>query len=413
MSESSTGNSAEGRTLRSTPGGEINLLDYLIVLMKRKWMIFTVTAITVGLAVVACFVLPKKYLGETRILPPVQSSSTLASQFLSQLGSLSGLLGGPTGPQNPSALYAGMIKSRTVLDSIIVRFRLKELYGEDKIEDVRKKLLEKNLDVSVDTDSGIITIGVLDKSPQRAADMANALVEELRKLTKGIAIGEAAQRRLFFEEQIKDTKLALTRAEDGMRKYQEGTGALQVEEQAKAVIEGIAILRAQIAAKEVELRVMRVYATSENPDVQRIEHELKGLKEQVSKQEAKGTIAHDPLMPTGRMPEVGLEYLRKMRDIKYNETLYELLTKQYEMAKIDEAREAAVIQVIDSAIPPDKEAQPNKLLIIAIGLALGLFSSISWAFFAQYKEKALTDPSTKERFEMIKQYTRIRRRRVK
>ena len=404
-------NSAETPTRPHSATVGFNLLDYLIILLKRKRMIFAVTGSMIILAVAVSFILPKKYLGGTKILPPVQNSSTLAAQLVSQMGPAAGLLAGSLGGlQSTSDLYGAMITSRTVLDRVIERFRLKELYELDTLEDIREKMVEKVISVDVDKASGIITIGVLDKEPQRAADMANTLVEALKDLAKGMAISEAAQRRLFFEEQVKDTKLALTRVEDEMKRFQENTGALQVEDQAKAVIEGIANVRAQIAAKEVELRVMRAYATPQNPDLQKLEDELRGLKGEANKLEAKGAITYDPLMPTRRMPEVGLEYLRRMRDLKFNETLLELLTKQYEMAKMDEARDAAVIQIIDKAIPPDKEAKPNKELIIAVGAALGLFLSILFAFLAEYKERILYDPGTKERFEILRQHLRIRRR---
>jgi capsule polysaccharide export protein KpsE/RkpR len=200
------------------------------------------------------------------------------------------------------------------------------------------------------------------------------------------------------------------KAEEAMKGFQEKTGALQVEEQAKAVIEGIANLRAQIVAKEVEITVMKTYSTPNNPDLQKAEETLKGFKNELNKLEGKSGSGHDPLMPTGRMPEVGIEYARKLRELKFNEALFELLFKQYEVAKLDEANEAAIIQVIDKAVPPEKKAKPKTLLLVAIATFAGFFFSIFAAFVKEYKEKAVLDPENKDKFETLKKYTAFKLR---
>jgi tyrosine-protein kinase Etk/Wzc len=383
---------------------EINLLDYLIVLLKRKKLIIGITSGAAIITAIIVLIMPSIYRAETRILPPQQSNSSLAIGILSQMTGVPEIASTALGLKTPDDLYIGMVKSRTVADRIIDRFNLMKLYDAEYREDARKKLIEDTLEAESDKDSGIITVSIEDKDPKRAADMANAFVEELRNLTKGLAVTEASQRRLFFEEQLKDTKMALVKAEEEMQGFQEKTGALQVEEQTKAVIEGIAYLRAQIAAKEVQLRVMRTYATAQNPDLQRAEDELKGLKEELGKLEAKGGSGHDPLIPTGRMPEVGTEYVRKLRDLKFYEDLYELLTKQYEAAKLDEAKDAAVIQVIDKALPPEKKAKPKSVLMIMIATATGFFLSIFAAFFAEYIERSSSDPENRNRFDVLKKY---------
>ena len=393
---------------------EINLLDYLIVILKRKKLIVGITlGAAIITAIIVFLIMTPIYMAQTRILPPQTGSSSIALGMLSQMAGAAGAqsITESLGLKSPSDLYVGMLESRTVADKIIDRFNLMKLYEADYREDARKQLLEDVFEAETDKDSGIITISIEDKDPKRAADMANAFVEELKNLTKGLAVTEASQRRLFFEDQLKDTKMALVKAEEGMQGFQEKTGALQVDEQTKAVIEGIAMLRAQIAAKEVQLRVMRTYATAQNPDLQRAEDELKGLKAELGKLEATGGSGHDPLIPTGRMPEIGTEYVRKLRDLKFYEDLYELLTKQYEAAKLDEARYAAVIQVIDKAIPPEKIAKPKKLLIILIATFTGFFLSLFVAFFAEYKEKALEEPENKKRFETLKKYAIFWRKR--
>jgi tyrosine-protein kinase Etk/Wzc len=380
---------------------EINLLDLLIVLLKRKRLILGITFISALITAIVSLIMPPVYRAETSLLPP-QPSSSMALQALSQLaGGAAGIGAEVLGIKTPADLYAGLLKSNTVLDRIIDRFKLMELYDKEYRIDARKALLD-NIEVNVDKKSNIITLSVEDKDPVRAAQMANAFVEELKALTKGLAITEASQRRLFFEEQLKDTKLALIKAEEDLKKFQEKTGAIKVEEQAKAVIEGIATLRAQIAAKEVEIKVMKTYSTPYNPDLQRAEEALRAMKAELQKLEAKEGKNPDPLMPTGRMPEVGMEYLRKLRELKFNETLYELLLKGYETARLDEARDAVVIQVVDKPIPPDKRAKPKRTLMVLVATFTGFFLSIFIAFFIEYKEKASQDPEQKERIEAIR-----------
>lgn len=391
---------------------EINLLDYLIIMVKRKKLIIAITLCAAIITAIICFIIPPTYEAETAIMPPQQQSSSMAAQLLSTIGGAGGLQGAVgsalVGVQTPSDLYVGMLKSTTVADRIIDRFDLMKLYDADYREDARKELLEDVLDASTDKDSGIITITIEDKEPKRAADMANAFVEELKHLTKGLAVTEAAQRRLFFEEQLKDTKTTLTKAEEAMKSFQEKTGVLVVDEQAKAVIEGFAALSAQVAAKEVELKVMKTYSTPNNPDLQKEEEALTGLKAELNKLEVKNRGAHDPIIPTGRMPELGTEYARKLRDVTFSETLFELLTKQYEIAKLDEARDAAIIQVIDKALPPTKKAKPKTLLLVALSACAGFFLSVLLAFFMEYKERSSKNPETKEKFETLKKYATFR-----
>ena len=393
--------------LQKTEDDEINLLDYLIVLAKhKKIVIYTTLGLMVITAIYSLIVSPI-YKGETKILPPQQSSSGMASQLLSQLGGAAGLVGGMAPIKSPNDLYIGLIKSNTVLDRMIDRFNLMSLY-KAKFRAVARESLSGNLKVTDDKKSSIITIGVEDKDPRRAADMANAFVEELRRLTKGLAVSEASQRRLFFEEQLEDAKTGLVRSEDAMRGFQEKTGALGIGEQAKAVIESMAQLRAQIVAREVELRVMRTYSTENNPDVKKTEAAINGMRAELTKLEKRKGDGPDPLMPTGRMPEVGTEYIRKLRDLKFNETLYELLLKQYEAAKLDEAKEATVIQVIDKAEPPEQRIKPKRRQMVMIAGVVGLFLSIFAAFFLEYMEKSSLDPENRERLDTLKRYIDVK-----
>ena len=387
---------------------EINLLDYLIVLAKRKKLIIGVTLLISIITAGISLNMPPIYMAETKILPPQQSSNT-AQQFLSQLGGLAGLAGGGVGIKTTNDLYIGLLKSRPVLDPIIDNFKLMDVYKAESREGVRKGLTGV-LKAQDDKKSGIITIGIEDKDPKRAADMANAFVEGLRDLTNKFAVTEAVQRRLFFEEQLKNAKESLVKAEESIMGFQERTGAIKIDEQTKAVLTGIAQLRGEVAAKEVQLLVMKTYATPQNPDIQRVEEEIKGLKEQLGKLEHKEGSGNnpDPLMPTGRIPSLGAEYIRKMREFKYSETLYEIFLKQYEAAKLDEAKEAAVIQVLEKAIPPEKRIKPKRRQMVMIAGITGLFASIFLAFFMEYREKMSDDPENRKRLEILRRYTKFK-----
>jgi capsule polysaccharide export protein KpsE/RkpR len=240
--------------------------------------------------------------------------------------------------------------------------------------------LEKQASVSNGTD-GLITVVVDDEDAQRAADIANAYVEELEKLTKRIAITEAAQRRVFIEQQIKQTQEKLAQAEDALKRTQERTGVIDLDNQGKAIIEAVAAMRAQAAAKEVQISTMQSFAAPGNPDLIRARQELAGLKAQVGKLEHDNLSGNgDIMVATGKMPEAGMEYLRKLRDLKIHQAVYGMLVQQYESARVDEARNSVVIQVVDPAIVLDEESGPRRSLIVLLATVFTLILAVMWAF---------------------------------
>ena len=381
------------------PAKEFSLFDKLIVILKWKKFILLTTLSAVALTAVISFIIPKVYRAETSILPPQQSSSGMAAQLMSHLGG-SGLEGMLSGMKTTNELYIALLKSRVVLDRITERFHLLEAYQAKYQEDARIKLTG-NLNIDNDKKSNLITIRVENNDPKTAADMANAFVEELKNLTQEIAVTEASQRRLFFEEQLKNTKLSLLQAENALKGFQEKTGTIEIKEQAKAIIESIAHLRAQIAAKEVQRKVSLSYTTSRNPDIQRLDDELNGMKTQLVKLEGKGGTGPDPLMSSRRMPAAGTDYIRRLRDLKYQETLFELLAKQFEMAKIDEARDATIIQVVYKATPPEKRIKPKRTNMVLIAMFGGLFFSVITVFLIEHFQTVLTAPEAKSKLNTL------------
>ena len=277
------------------------------------------------------------YTGKSTILPPQQSQSAISS-LLGQFGAIAGLGAPDLGLKNPADLFVAMLKSRTVADHLVDRFDLRKVYRVKRYQDARKKLDERsNIEAG---DEGLISISATDRDPGRAADMANAYVDELHSLNVNLAISEAAQRRLFYEQKLEAERQELAQAELALKQAEEKSGLVQPDAQGRAIVGAVADMRAQIAGHEVQLQAMRTFATENNPDVKRAEQELAGLRSQLAKLERStaGAGMGSMEIPTRQLPEVQLEYLRRARDLKYHEALYEFLGKQLEAARIDQAK---------------------------------------------------------------------------
>jgi capsule polysaccharide export protein KpsE/RkpR len=243
-----------------------------------------------------------------------------------------------------------------------------------------------------------------DRNPQRAADLANGYVEELEKLTKTLNITEAGKRRLFFEREVKMENDNLADAEVALKQTQEKTGLILLDSQSKAMIESVTSLRASIAAQEVEVQAMRSFATAENPDLVLSEQELTTMRAQLDRLErgqGKRSIAD---VPIENVPTAGLEYVRKLREVKYHEALFTLLAKQYEAAKIDEARDALIVQQMDTATPPERKSGPHRLLIVLTVTGLAVMAACVTAFSMESLERAKEDPQFAGRFQLFRFY---------
>ncbi len=388
------------------PEEEVSLLDLVIVLVSRRRLIAKVVGVTLVLGLLACFLLPARYTATAMILPP-QGNSSMAASMMSQLGGLGSMAslasGGALSLKNPNDLQLAILKSRTVEDAMVDRFHLVQLYRTKRQSDARKSF-ESHATLDSGAKDGLIHISVTDASAQRAAEMTNAYVEEYKRITATLATTEAAQRRLFFEQQLVAAKDALATAEEQLKATEQKTGLIQLDAQSRAVIQSVATLRAQVAAKEVQVQGMRSFATGENPELVQAEGELAALKAQLSKQAVSaGGEAGDLLMPKGSVPQAGMSYVRDLREVKYRETIFDLLARQFEAAKLDEARQGAVVQVVDKAIVPDKRSSPQRTLIMIAALAAGLFLGIVTAFVAEALTRAQARPDDRERMELLKQ----------
>jgi tyrosine-protein kinase Etk/Wzc len=391
---------------------EISVLDLIVILTAHRWMILKVAAGCTVVALAIAFLLPVRFTANITVLPPQHNSSmtsALTSQ-LANLGNLASLAEGSFGLKTPNEMYVTMLRSETVEDAMINRYGLMKEYGCKYLSQARK-VFEKRFDVKANEKDDLIHISVEDRDPRRAAEMANGYVEQFRSLSQGLAITEASQRRLFFEQQLEQTKDKLADAEEALKETEQKTGMLQVDSQARALIESAAMLRAQIEAKEVQIQMMRTYAGDQNATLVEAEQGLSELRAQLAKlvgnkdDETEGLIE-----PKGVVPEAGLEYVRKYRDVKYYETMFEILARQYELAKLDEAKEGALIQVVDPAHVPDRKSFPPRALIAAAGLFLGLLLGVSFALLQTLLARMRNDPESNAKLNFVRHSFAIKRR---
>ncbi len=385
---------------------EIDFIDVLLTISRHNGAIVTVTLGAAALAIVVSLVLPATYTATTTILPPQQSQSSTAF-LLGQIGMLGGLANGDLGLKDPDDLFVAMLKSRTVQDGIIDQYDLRGAYGYKRYQDARKKLDSRS---KIEAgDEGLISVSVSDGDPKRAADLANAYVTQLRYLNQNLAVSEAAQRRLFYQQKLDAEREDLSVAELAMKQAQEKTGLIQPDAQGRAIVDAVANMRAQVAIKEVQLQAMRTYATADNPDLRRAEEELAGLRAQLAKLERNtGETGNGNLeVPTRQLPQAELEYLRRSRDLKYHEALYEFLSKQLEAARLDEAKEAVMIQVVDKAIPPERKSGPPRLLIVLGTAVVTFLLSCFVALLAEAWNRRQQDPNIRAKVAALKRTFRF------
>jgi uncharacterized protein involved in exopolysaccharide biosynthesis len=393
-------------------GPQVSLVDLLTWLGEGKRLVGTVTAATGGAALAVAMLLPPVYTARTTMLPPGSQQQGTSAAALAALGALGGLAGG-IAPKTPDELYVALLKSDSVVRALDGRFGLRQRYEAPNYEALRRTL-PRYVRVTPEKKSGVIALEVDDKDAAFAAQLANAYPEELAKVLGRLAVSEAQQRRVFFEQQLKDTKEHLIEAEQALRKVQEKSGVIVLDKQAEALIGGAAQLRALIAEREVQLKVLRMAATEQNPDVMRLTSELRALRTELGRMESRsgGEAGSAVDMPVGRLPEAAIHYVRARREVKLQETLLESMVRQYEIAKLDEAKEGPALQQIDRALPPDYKSKPSRALITVAGTFLGLLAAavfVVWRRYAALLHEA--DPRSAQAWTGLRQAWRWRRHR--
>lgn len=372
---------------------EISLREMLAAIVHAKRIIIRNVLAAAAVVSAVAFLIPRQYTAEAVILTPQQAQSSLSvmaqlaggagASGLSTLGLLSGL-----GFHNPTDLYVGMLESRTIADALISRFDLKRIYDQRDLYGTRKRLA-RNTTIKAGKDT-LIHIRVEERTPKLAAQLAEGYVEELTRQTSSVALTEASQRRVFFEEQLAKEKDVLAGAEVAMRDTEQSTGLVAPTGQADALVRSLSQLHVEILTRQAQVEAMRTYAADDNPRFQTVKRELSALQGELARLEQGRHSPGSPELPAGQLPQAGLEFLRRYRDVKYHETLFEILAKQYEAARLDEAKAAPFVQIVDRAVIPERKSWPPRTIIVATCCLASALLSAFWSVLKSTSNGRLT-----------------------
>jgi uncharacterized protein involved in exopolysaccharide biosynthesis len=393
-------------------GPAVDLLDLLTWLGEGKRVIAAVTATVAVLALIYALLQPPIFTARTTLLAPGSQQQSTSAAALAALGSLGGMAGSLAG-KTPDELYVNLLKSDSVQRALATKFDLYKRYQVETYE-VLRKVMPQYVRVLSDKKSGVITLEVDDKEPKFAADLANAHAGEVTKLLSRLAVSEAQQRRMFFEQQLKDTKENLIKAEQSLRQVQEKSGMVVLDQQAEAIIKAVAELKARIAEREVRLKVMRTSTTAANPDVQLLNSELTALRAELTRMEsssggvtAAGSGSID--IPIGKLPAAAIDYVRAAREVKFQETMMTSMLRQFEVAKLDEAKEGQSLQQVDVAMPPDRKSKPSRALIVLAATFAALLLSSLFVVWRRYRAMVREQsPETAQAWAQLAKAWRLR-----
>jgi uncharacterized protein involved in exopolysaccharide biosynthesis len=388
---------------------EISLLDILTGIGEEKRLVTAVTAVAAAIGLAIALLLPPIFTARTTLLPPQQGQGGSAMMAAS-LGALAATAGLGGAFKAPEELYVGLLKSDSIANALVQRFNLKERYEQKLAEDARKGLAARAR-FTPDRKSSLITVEVDDKDPAFAAQLANAYVDELRKMMNRIGVTQAQQSRLYFEEQIEKSKTDLAKAELAVKQAQEKSGLISLDAQTQASIATAAQLRGQIVAREVQLRAVQPYAGPENPELKRLLSELAGLRLQLGRIE-NGPGASNPGASNPGASQDGAQALanvRIFRELKYQEAVYSAMLQQLQLAKADEARDAPLVQQVDVAVAPERKSKPRRSVIVLVALALGLLVGLSWALLRRALRRARQDPESAQQWHDLARAWSFRR----
>ena len=388
--------------IRQATGRRLDVLDVLLIFAERKWVIILWALAGLVVAIIAIFRAPVLYKAEATIMPPQQEQSSAA--LLSLLGALTAFAGNAIGLKSPADLYIAILQTHLVADNMVDRFHLMDAYKIPDRDGAAATLQSHSKFVA--NKDGLMQITVEDTDPKRAAALVNGYAEELFNQNNRLAIGSATQRRRFFQQQLSEEKDHLADAEIALKLTQQNTGVLQLGGQAENIIGQEAGLNANITSHEVQIGALLSSSTEQNPDVIRLRTELKELRDQLSK------IQHGKngqMLSLREFPAVGMDYIRKERDLQYHQTLYDLLERQLEAARIDEAKASPTVQMIDPPQVPKAKSWPKPFLFIIIGLVVGTMFGFMRVVVIYLYNYAETDPGLRDRYAQVKHAMRIRR----
>lgn len=381
---------------------ELTFFDVLIALAKHKKKIIFLPILAGVIAAGLSFLMPNFYKASATLLPPQQAQGGAAA-LLAQFGGVASAAGLGAGIKNPSDLYMGMLRSRSVGDKIVARFDLKKVYDTPSQERARKSL-EESTSINSGKD-GLIVIEVEGKDKLLVAPLANAYYEELVKLTKVVAVTEASQRRAFFEEQLKSSKDNLAQAEMTLKGLLETHGVISVDSDSRAIVETVSRLRAQVAAKQIQLSSLSAFVTPQNQDYKRAREELHSLREELSKLENGRPLSPSEAALPG-VKQQGLENIKILREVKYHQMLYELLAKQYEVARLDEAKDTSAIQILDRAQEPERKYRPKRSMVVFTTMLVTFLALLLYAFWVDFRVRLQRNPARVAELEALKSQLR-------
>jgi len=364
MSEN-PGTTAQAAYLDDEPG---MTLGEIWGVLRAHLKLLIVAPLAAGvLALGITYLIAPTFTATTTFLPPQQAQSGAASA-LASLGALGGLAGSVAGVSNPGERYIALMQSATVADRLIDRFKLMDVY-EAKFRVDARTALAANVRISLGKKDGLITVQVDDKSPQRSADIANTYVDELRRMTGTLAVTEAQQRRAFFERNLQQSRDRLAQAQQALESSGFSPGALKAEP--KAAADAYARVKAEATAAELRLGLMRSTLADGTPEIRQQQATLTALREQLARAEHATDISGGP------------DYVGKYREFKYQETLFDVYARQFELARADESREGALIQVVDAATPPERKSKPKRA-IVATAATLAALLAFAAFVLARY-----------------------------
>ena len=387
-------------------------VHWSLLLWERRRFVGRLSVAGILLSLVVVFLIPKSFESTTRLMPPDQSGSGLgmlaamtagssggAGSALGNVGGLAGLgalAGQLLGVKNTGEVFVDILHSRTVQYAIVNRFDLRKVYGR-KLWETARKQLNNRTDITQDRKSGVITIAVADRDPRRAQQIAQAYVEELDRVVAQVSTSSARRERIFVEQRLQTAKRDLDAASKSFGEYASQNTMLDITDQSKAMVEGAAALEGQLIAAESELQGLAQIYTSNNVRIRSLQARITELKNQLAKIGGSSNLnsdksaAPDELYPPIRkLPLLGIRWVDLYREVKIQETVYELLTQEYEMAKIEEAKEIPTVKVLDPADVPERKSFPPRTILLLLGVVLSLLLSMLCVIAADAWRK--TDP---------------------
>lgn len=377
--------------LEETPQGSGDSVVYLRLLWEQRRLLACLVLYGFLASTLIALLIPARYESTARLMPPDNTQTgglaMAAAAISGGAGSLGNIASDVLGIKSTSDIFVGILSSRTVQDKLIQEFDLRKLYGDRRMEDARRDLAART-GISVDRKSQIITITVTDHDPKRAAAMGQAYIEELNRLVADLSTSSARRERMFLEERLKAVNQDLETAEKDFSQFASKNAAIDVKEQGKAMVEAAATLQGQLIAAESELEGLRQIYTDNNVRVRSVRARIDELKHQLDKLGGKGESmtevsgqASDSLYPSiRRLPLLGVTYADLYRRTRVQEAVFETLTKEYELAKVQEAKEIPTVKVLDAANIPEKKSYPPRSLIIFLGTAMAFAGATTWVF---------------------------------